>query len=81
LLESLPLNSTQGNALGNDTYKIRLAIKSKFSGKRGRARGINFVRIVKEEMLITGIYDKATQETITIKEINEKIKKSLSQNI
>ncbi len=81
LLKELLLNPIQGTALGNDTYKIRLAIKSKSAVKRGGARVITFVRIVKEEILILGIYDKAAQETITIKEINERIKKFLSQNI
>jgi len=78
LLKSLQLNPTQGNSLGNDTYKIRLAIQSKSSGKRGGARVITFVRIIENEIILLGIYDKSTQETISIKEINERIKNFLS---
>jgi mRNA-degrading endonuclease RelE of RelBE toxin-antitoxin system len=77
LLESLKNNPTQGNSLGNDTYKIRLAIQSKSSGKRGGARVITFVRLVESEIILLGIYDKSTQESITIKEINERIKNFL----
>ena len=77
LLESLKIYPTQGNSLGNDTYKIRLAIHSKSSGKRGGARVITFVRLVESEIILLGIYDKSTQESITIKEINERIKNFL----
>ena len=78
LLKSLENNPTQGSSLGNDTYKIRLAIHSKSSGQRGNARVITFVRIVEKEIILLGIYDKSKQESITVKEINERIKNFLS---
>ena len=78
LLKSLENNPTQGNSLGNDTYKIRLAVHSKSSGKRGGARVITFVRIVEKEIILLGIYDKSKQGSITVKEINERIKNFLS---
>ena len=35
LIESLELNPIQGNSLGNDFYKIRVAISGKAKGKSG----------------------------------------------
>jgi len=44
LFESLARNPTQGTNLGNNCYKIRVAITSKGKGKSGGARLIsNFV--------------------------------------
>ena len=40
LFESLQHNPVQGTSLGNDCYKIRLAIRSKGKGKSGGARVI-----------------------------------------
>ncbi len=77
-MKSLQLNPTQGNSLGNDTYKIWLAIQSKSSGKRGGARVITFVGIVENEIIVPGIYEKSARETIGIKEINDRIKNFLS---
>ena len=78
LLYSILETPTQGTSLGNNIYKIRLSIRSKLSGKRGGARVITFVKIIENEILMISIYDKAEQETITIKEINERIKKFYS---
>lgn len=38
LVSSLEENPTQGTSLGNDCYKIRIAIASKGKGKSGGAR-------------------------------------------
>ena len=44
LVESLKINPKQGTSLGNNCYKVRLAIASKGKGKSGGARVItNFV--------------------------------------
>ena len=39
----LTTNPTAGAPLGNDSYKIRVAIKSKGTGKSGGARVITYV--------------------------------------
>lgn len=64
LSEILQTNPTTGTALGNKTYKIRLAIKSKGAGKSGGARVVTYV--VKEdlEIYLLTIYDKADFETV-----------------
>lgn len=51
-------NPTTGTHLGNDVYKIRLAIKSKGKGKRGGARVMTQVKIVKETSYMFSIYNK-----------------------
>lgn len=65
LLDSLEHNPVQGISLGNDFYKIRLAISSKRTGKSGGARVITCVKIIKETVYLAAIYDKAEASTIS----------------
>jgi mRNA-degrading endonuclease RelE of RelBE toxin-antitoxin system len=74
LIESLESNPVQGTPLGNDCYKIRLAIKSKGKGKSGGARIITCVKIIHNIVYLVGIYDKSSRETISNKELQERIK-------
>lgn len=67
LLADDPIN--QEVALGNDCYKIRLAISSKGRGKSGGARVIIYVRVTKETVYLMDIYDKSEQATISDKEL------------
>ena len=62
-------NPTTGTPLGNDVYKIRLAIVSKNKGKSGGARVISFVKIIDETVFLLSIYNKGEKDTITNKEI------------
>jgi len=59
--------------LGNDYYKIRLAITSKGKGKSGGARVITCVKVVVNTTYLVGIYDKSEKESISIKEIQKRI--------
>lgn len=66
-----------GTALGNDWYKIRVAIKSKGTGKSGGARMITIVISENKEVYWLTIYDKADLETIddkTLRKIIESFK-------
>lgn len=74
LIESLEKNPTQGASIGNDCFKIRLAIASKGKGKSGGARIISHVQIIDKTVYLLSIYDKSEQDTITDKEILELIK-------
>lgn len=74
LFEKLELNPVTGVSLGNDVYKIRLAITSKNKGKSGGARVISFVKIIETTVLLFSIYNKGDKETITDKEIQELLK-------
>lgn len=75
LFASLLIEPLQGTPLGNDCYKIRLAIKSKGKGKSGGARIITFVRIALETILLISIYDKSVKATVTDKELKDMLKK------
>ncbi len=58
-----------GTSLGNDTYKIRLAIKSKRKGKSGGARIITYVVTDNKEIFLLTIYDKSEFENVDDKTI------------
>lgn len=64
LAESLTIEPTQGTALGNDAYKIRVSIKSKGKGKSGGARIITYVITPQKEVYLLTIYDKAEFDSI-----------------
>lgn len=70
LKESLLENPVQGDGLGNDCYKIRMAIESKNKGKSGGARVITCVKIVNESIYLLSIYDKSRQSTIRDEELD-----------
>ena len=76
LFTMLERNPTIGTFLGNDIYKIRLAIASKNKGKSGGARVISFVKITETTVLLFSIYNKGDIENLTDKEIKRLIKLS-----
>ena len=63
-----------GTALGNDCYKIRMAITSKGKGKSGGARVITFVQIIETTIYFLSIYDKADTSNISDKILKERLK-------
>lgn len=69
--EELQENPTLGTPLGQDCYKIRLAIKSKGKGKSGGARIITYVVTDNEEVILLAIYDKQVKDNISDKELKE----------
>ena len=74
LIASLEEDPTQGTPLGNDCYKIRLAIKSKGKGKSGGARVITCVKIVDGFVYLLTIYSKSEKDNISDKELQKLIK-------
>ncbi len=74
LLDSLEVDPTQGTALGNDCYKIRVAIKSKGKGKSDGARTVTHVIAVKEEVYLLTVFDKSEKDNISDKELQELLK-------
>jgi hypothetical protein len=78
-LDSLEINPIQGEPLGKDCYKIRMAIASKNKGKSGGSRVITCVKVVNETVFLLSIYDKSEKENIedsklkSLLEINELI--------
>jgi len=74
LITSLEENPLQGAPLGNDCYKIRLAIKSKGKGKSGGARVITCVKIIDKNVYLLTIYSKSDKENISNKELEDLFK-------
>jgi hypothetical protein len=75
LIEQLEQNPTTGTELGNNCYKIRLAIASKGKGKSGGARIITHVHVSAQNVYLIAIYDKSEMDNIDDKEIIERVKK------
>ena len=71
LIEYLEENPNTGTSLGNNCFKIRLAIASKGRGKSGGARVITHFYIENETVFLLAIYDKSEQTDITDKELRE----------
>ena len=69
LITELQSNPKIGITLGNDCYKIRIAIASKGKGKSGGARIITYLAISESEIYLLSIYDKAEQSNIGEKEL------------
>ncbi len=78
LIVSLEENPVQGTSLGNDCYKIRVAVKSKGKGKSGGARVISCVKVIDKEVFLLTLYDKSERENITDKEL-KKLLKNISE--
>jgi len=77
LASLLQANPTAGTSLGNNTYKIRIAIKSKGTGKSGGARAITYVVTENKEVYLLTIYDKADLDSVddtTLRKIIKSIK-------
>jgi len=62
-----------GTFIGNNCYKIRLAIGSKGKGKRGGARVITYLYIETETVYLLTIYDKGEKEELKPNELKEMI--------
>ncbi|MCL2041319.1 MAG: type II toxin-antitoxin system RelE/ParE family toxin [Bacteroidales bacterium] len=74
LFTQLEQNPTIGISLGNDIYKIRLAVASKNKGKSGGVRVLSFVKVIQTTVLLFSIYSKSERENLTDKQIREIIK-------
>jgi len=65
-----------GTPLGNNSFKIRLAIRSKGKGKRGGGRVITYLVSDDNEVYLLTIYDKTELDNI-----DEKILKSIIHSL
>ena len=61
---SLRENPRQGDALGDNCYKVRLLVKSKNTGKSGGARVITYLKIERDTLFLLALYDKSEVESI-----------------
>jgi len=73
-LKNLVDNPFQGDSLGKDGYKVRMAISSKNRGKSGGARVITCIKISDDRITLVSIYDKSVQSDISDKILNQLLK-------
>ena len=73
LIDDLIQDPETGTFLGNNCYKIRLAIASKGKGKSGGARVITYLYIESETVYLLTIYDKSEKENLKPNELKEMI--------
>jgi mRNA-degrading endonuclease RelE of RelBE toxin-antitoxin system len=71
---TLEVNPNQGTSLGNNCFKIRIAITSKGKGKSGGARVITNFTINNDTVYLLSIYDKSDKDSLTNSELNELLK-------
>ncbi len=69
VITELKSNPFTGKSMGNDCYKIRLAIASKGKGKSGGARIITCVKVMRNSVYLLSIYDKSEQDDIPDKNL------------
>ena len=74
LIMRLKENPAQGTSLGNNIYKVRLAVTSKGRGKSGGARVMTLVKIEENRIVLFFIYNKGDRDSLSKKEIKELIK-------
>ena len=73
-IDELKEKPNQGTPLGNNCYKVRMAISSKKKGKSGGARIITHLKVSETAVYLLSIYDKSDKESITNKLIKELLK-------
>lgn len=64
LEQSLTENPTLGTSLGNNLFKIRLAVSSSGKGKSGGARIITYVKVIENVVYMSAIYLKSEISSI-----------------
>jgi len=74
LIDSLKENPKQGQPLGKDCYKVRMAITSKNKGKSGGSRIVSCVKITANSVFLLSIYDKGDKESVSDIEIDRLLK-------
>ena|ERR1700748_533345 len=74
LIGLLKTNPKEGTPIGNNCYKIRVAIASKGKGKSGGARVITHVKITRTKIYLLSIYDKSEQSDIDDSDLNDWVK-------
>ncbi len=73
LIDDIIEDPEAGIFLGNNCYKIRMAISSKGKGKSGGARVITYLYLEKETVYLLTIYDKSEKENLKPAELKEMI--------
>lgn len=73
LIQQLESNPNSGVHLGQQVFKIRIAIASKGKGKRGGGRVMTYVKVVAQTVYLFSIYSKGEKDDISDQEIQSLI--------
>lgn len=76
LLDTLQQNPFQGDALGKNCYKVRMAITSKGVGKSYGARAVTCVKIINDTIYLLSVYDKPNKKDISDQELDFLLKQA-----
>ena len=71
MIANIAENPETGIYIGNNCYKIRLAISSKEKGKSGGARVITYLYYKQETVYLLTIYDKGEKSGLKPNELKE----------
>jgi mRNA-degrading endonuclease RelE of RelBE toxin-antitoxin system len=69
LISELAVTPRSGSPLGQDCYKVRMAIRSKGKGRSGGARVITCVKVLNSTVILLTVYDKSERDAISDKEL------------
>jgi mRNA-degrading endonuclease RelE of RelBE toxin-antitoxin system len=69
LISDIVNDPETGTFVGNNCYKIRIAIESKGKGKSGGARVITYLYVETETVYLLTIYDKSEKENLKPNEL------------
>lgn len=70
LIESLKDKPIQGQPLGKDCFKVRMAITSKNKGKSSGSRVITCVKVLADYVFLLSIYDKSEKDNMDDNELD-----------
>lgn len=73
LIIDISVNPESGTFIGNNCYKIRMAIGSKGKGKSSGARIITYLFVETESVYLLTIYDKSEKAGLKPNELNDMI--------
>ena len=73
LIADITENPITGTFIGNNCYKIRLAVGSKGKGKSGGTRIITYLYIETETVYLLTIYDKNEKSDLKPNELKEMV--------
>lgn len=71
MIAEISANPESGIFIGNNCYKIRLAISGKGKGKSGKARVITYLYIETETVYLLTIYEKSEKENLKPNELKD----------
>ena len=76
-VQSIQTTENLGINLGNGVFKVRIANSDKKSGKSSGYRLISYLKLIDNKLYLMYIYDKSDFETVSEKQIDDLIKKTI----